>query len=266
MIIEEGKYYLYRHIRLDKNEPFYIGIGTKKNNKWKSSYERSYSKKGRNKIWNDIVNKNENKYKVEILFESDSYDFIKEKEKEFIKLYGQKTKNGLLANLSLGGEGAFGVKHTKEIREKARLRALNMSQDTKDKISKTISKIQLIPIYQYSFNGDFIKEWLGLKIAGQKLKISRSNITMSAKDLNSNKGAGGFLWRYYKTEKIKEKTNINWRNSILRQYDSKNNLLSTFDSVANCAKILKIDVKKLYESIRSKNLFLNSYWVTEKTS
>lgn len=24
-----GKHYLYRHIRLDKNEPFYIGIGTK---------------------------------------------------------------------------------------------------------------------------------------------------------------------------------------------------------------------------------------------
>ena len=26
--IEEIKYYLYRHIRLDKYQPFYIGIGT----------------------------------------------------------------------------------------------------------------------------------------------------------------------------------------------------------------------------------------------
>ena len=25
--MEEIKYYLYRHIRLDKDEPFYIGIG-----------------------------------------------------------------------------------------------------------------------------------------------------------------------------------------------------------------------------------------------
>ena len=26
--MEEIKYYLYRHIRLDKDEPFYIGTGT----------------------------------------------------------------------------------------------------------------------------------------------------------------------------------------------------------------------------------------------
>ena len=26
--MEEIKYYLYRHIRLDKYQPFYIGIGT----------------------------------------------------------------------------------------------------------------------------------------------------------------------------------------------------------------------------------------------
>lgn len=35
MIEPEGKYYLYRHIRLDKNQPFYIGIGTKPN--WNGS-------------------------------------------------------------------------------------------------------------------------------------------------------------------------------------------------------------------------------------
>ena len=29
MIQEEGKHYLYRHIRLDTGELFYIGIGTK---------------------------------------------------------------------------------------------------------------------------------------------------------------------------------------------------------------------------------------------
>lgn len=29
MIVDNGKYYLYRHIRLDKNEPFYIGIGSR---------------------------------------------------------------------------------------------------------------------------------------------------------------------------------------------------------------------------------------------
>lgn len=30
MIVDNGKYFLYRHIRLDKNEVFYIGIGSKR--------------------------------------------------------------------------------------------------------------------------------------------------------------------------------------------------------------------------------------------
>lgn len=30
MIQNIGKYYLYRHIRLDLGSPFYIGIGTKR--------------------------------------------------------------------------------------------------------------------------------------------------------------------------------------------------------------------------------------------
>ena len=34
---------LYRHIRLDKNEPFYIGIG---------NIKRAYNKSERNDIWN----------------------------------------------------------------------------------------------------------------------------------------------------------------------------------------------------------------------
>ena len=44
--------YLYKHIRLDNNEIFYIGIGTKEDN-----YKRSSSKSGRSKWWKNIVNK-----------------------------------------------------------------------------------------------------------------------------------------------------------------------------------------------------------------
>ena len=54
--------YVYRHIRLDKNEPFYIGIGTDLN------YKRAYSKHSRNIYWQRVVNKT--KYEVEILFDN----------------------------------------------------------------------------------------------------------------------------------------------------------------------------------------------------
>ncbi len=109
------KYYLYRHIRHDKNEPFYIGIGTKIKNYTSNptvEYQRAFTKikKRRNTIWSKIIEKTD--YSVEILFESNNYDFIKEKEKEFIKLYGRiDLKTGSLSNLTDGGEGSLNVSY-----------------------------------------------------------------------------------------------------------------------------------------------------------
>ena len=92
---------MYRHVRLDKNVPFYVGIGTIK---------RPYSKKGRNKYWNNIVKFNEGVYEVDILFEDLSWEHASEKEIEFISLYGRKDlKEGTLCNLTNGGDGSGGL-------------------------------------------------------------------------------------------------------------------------------------------------------------
>lgn len=117
MLVEQGKYYLYRHIRLDKNEPFYIGIGGKQANK--GGYYRSKRISNRNKIWNDIYKGCKGNIKVEIILESDSWAFIKEKEIEFINMYGRKNNNtGILANLTNGGDGCVGAIYTEERRKK----------------------------------------------------------------------------------------------------------------------------------------------------
>ena len=93
--------YLYRHIRLDKNEPFYIGIGS-------NGYRRAYSKRGRNKIWNRIASKTN--YDVEILIDDLEWNEARIKEQEFISLYGRIDKgNGTLCNLTPGGDGTIGV-------------------------------------------------------------------------------------------------------------------------------------------------------------
>ena len=100
--------YIYRHIRLDKNEPFYIGIS-------KDAY-RPFTKKGRNKYWLRITNKTE--YKVDILFDNLSYDEAKSKEIEFIALYGRKdSKNGTLVNMTDGGEGSLNIIVSDETRK-----------------------------------------------------------------------------------------------------------------------------------------------------
>lgn len=112
-------YYLYRHIRLDKNMPFYIGIGTICKRGFinpSEKYARAKDKIKRNIYWKRIVNKTE--HDIEIIYESDDRNEIVKKEIEFIKLYGRISEGGMLANLSSGGEGPFGIKRSKEERNK----------------------------------------------------------------------------------------------------------------------------------------------------
>lgn len=55
--------YVYRHIRLDKNVPFYIGIGSDEEGEYKRAY--CSIQNGRNKYWNNIVAKTA--YEVDIM-------------------------------------------------------------------------------------------------------------------------------------------------------------------------------------------------------
>jgi hypothetical protein len=102
--------YLYRHIRLDENVPFYIGIGTD------ASFSRSRETTRRNKLWIRIAAKTE--HRVEILFDDLTWEEAKQKEIEFIALYGRIDKRlGTLANLTDGGDGTLGAIVSKEKRE-----------------------------------------------------------------------------------------------------------------------------------------------------
>ena len=103
--------YVYRHIRLDKNQPFYIGIGTSE------YYNRAYRNKNRSDLWKRISVKGG--YEVEILLDNLTWGEACKKEKEFIALYGRKDlKTGCLANMTDGGDGAINAIISKEHREK----------------------------------------------------------------------------------------------------------------------------------------------------
>lgn len=114
--------YLYRHIRLDKNEPFYIGIGKDNNSNFTRAYYKSKQK--RNKIWIDIINKTS--YEIEILLDNLTWEEACKKEKEFISLYGRlDLGTGTLANMTNGGDGMVGIVRSKEYK-------LKVSQRQKD--------------------------------------------------------------------------------------------------------------------------------------
>tara|TARA_R110000737_G_C14380177_1_gene450373 strand:+ start:20 stop:622 length:603 start_codon:yes stop_codon:yes gene_type:complete len=103
----QGEWVLYRHIRLDTNTPFYVGIGKAK--------ARHTSRHGRNKNWHGIIAKTE--WQAEVLFEGLSKEEAATKEKEFIKLYGRRSyEGGLLCNITSGGQCGIGTPQTAEQR------------------------------------------------------------------------------------------------------------------------------------------------------
>jgi hypothetical protein len=167
---------VYRHIRLDKNEPFYIGIG--------KLISRAYSKKNRNMHWKNIVKNT--KYTIEILFDNLNWEEACIKEKEFIKIHGRcDLHTGTLCNLTDGGDGTINVKisnerkHQMSLNSKGVLNAFygkNHSEETRKTISEK-AKNRKVPEniklkISESLKGDK-NYWYGKKLSEEhKLKLS----------------------------------------------------------------------------------------------
>lgn len=132
-----NNFYVYRHIRKDNNEPFYIGLGSKAKefNTHYKEYERAYSRWNRNKFWKNIVAKTD--YEIQIIFECNTIEEVREKEMEFIALYGRRDLgNGNLVNMTEGGDGKYGCMPSEEPRRKIGdgNRGKKISKETRRKI------------------------------------------------------------------------------------------------------------------------------------
>jgi hypothetical protein len=108
METNEMKYCLYQHTRKTDGGIFYIGIG---------DIKRPYKKYGRNKFWRNMVNKYD--YNVQILVENISWERACELEKLMISFYGRiDKKEGVLVNLTDGGDGCIGTIVSNETKQK----------------------------------------------------------------------------------------------------------------------------------------------------
>ena len=124
---------IYRHIRLDTNEVFYIGIGT---------VSRSRSKFRRNRYWKNITNKTE--YEVQILKTDLSWKEACELEIILIAYYGRKNNNtGILCNMTDGGEGSYGRKQTDETKLKISLANSGRKSITKGRIKSIEHRLKI---------------------------------------------------------------------------------------------------------------------------
>ena len=154
---------VYRHIRLDKNMPFYIGIT--------SDSKRPNNKKDRSSFWKSIVNKTE--YIVEIIFENLTKEQAIEKEVEFIKLYGRvDLGNGVLCNMTCGGEGTGKLNSSleEERRRKIKQSLTGRKHSVESKIKQTLSQKHRIPV---TINGI---EYPSLRKASIALRIHKNTV------------------------------------------------------------------------------------------
>lgn len=105
--MDKNNWYVYTHIRLDINKPFYIGIGNKK--EFSRAYEFRQDK--RNEMWWRIFNKTD--IKVEILYSNLTKEEACIIEIQLIKMYGRKDLNkGILCNMTDGGDGIWNCKRS----------------------------------------------------------------------------------------------------------------------------------------------------------
>lgn len=204
-------YYIYQHIRLDKNEIFYIGKGTKGSKG--NVYKRAFTKTSRNHYWKNITQSVP--YKVEIIEEYDCEKECLKRETELIKLHGYSWDGtGTLCNI---------VEDNNEIRRLARI------QSTK-KISKEV--------HQYDLEGNYIKSFPSIVDA---IKEYSCDVYNAASGRHST--AGGFQWRTFKYDKLEpynEELNEIENSKLVYQYDTDNNFIKEWKGTKQPSKELDI--------------------------
>jgi len=121
-------FYVYFHVNAQTNEIFYVGKG---------NGNRAKAKTRRSDRWINYVNKYG--YYVRIVKDCLSNEDALELEELIIKVLGRKdTGNGVLINMTDGGEGGKGKKTSEETRLKMSIAAKGrkMSDEQKKKLSE----------------------------------------------------------------------------------------------------------------------------------
>ena len=128
--------YVYRHVREDLEEVFYVGVSAKSD----LNFTRANSFSKRNPQWQEIFNKTN--ITIDILVDDLTLEEARKKEREFISLYGRKDKNnGTLINLTDGGEICIGYRHTDAAKKILREKNLGRKR-TKESILKASNKLK----------------------------------------------------------------------------------------------------------------------------
>lgn len=214
----KNNWYVYKHIRKDKNEPFYIGIGCKPN--YYRAHEGGHK---RNEIWNKIVNKTQ--WEVEIVSEGLDKKSASLKEQELIKIYGRLDNNtGILSNMTDGGDGIwnckrsdatkkilsqkkigkknpmYGKKQSQSLIEKRMKNIRGSKKSEETKLKQSISSIKsgqakAVDVYKYDTN-EFVGKFHSVSYALKSLGFSPRETHAFSVLKGKRKQTHGYVFRY----------------------------------------------------------------------
>lgn len=124
-----------------------------------------------------------------------------------------------------------------------------------------IPPVKTKTIYQYSLNGEFIKEWNSITNAAIYYKCSPSTIGSS---IFNRTPSLKYLWTDYKYDKLDLKTFIIDKNKTYTYlYDIEGKLINEFNSILECSKYIKEDSQKVSKAIRGKFCIANKYYCSD---
>lgn len=122
-----------------------------------------------------------------------------------------------------------------------------------------IPPVKVKTIYQYTLEGNFIKEWPSITEASLEYKCSSSCIGKAIFDRTPSLG---YLWTDYKYESINPKEfKIDENKTKCYLYDINGIYLQEFKSISECAKFVEIKMETLSTSIKGKYCINNTYYV-----
>ena len=193
--------YLYRHIRLDTNQVFYIGIGSS------SNYSRAHEKCRRSSRWTRITKKTD--YRIDIVLDDLTWEEACKKEIELIALYGRLDQNsGTLCNHTDGGEGI--INPSAETREKKRQSMLGKNKGSLNGMTKLENRMKVsnsrkgrfmggdhpksVEVNCYNLQGEFLKKYNSVIEAQRETGVPNPNIVKVCKGIRNH--AGGYIWKY----------------------------------------------------------------------
>lgn len=204
------KYKIYKLIDPSTNEIRYVGRTIQKLNNRLKKHINANDKSYRVNWIKSLLNKNLEPI-IKLICETNSFDVCCRLEQFYIQKY---KKEGLkLVNMTNGGEGSIGFKHSAKSKEKISIKTkLRMSnpeiieelringkkqwenKSDDEKLKNQLNQKGRRNIKQLSMSGELIKEFISLREIERELGYFRANITPCLR--GEFKQAYGFIWIY----------------------------------------------------------------------